>query len=222
MQEIWKPVKDFEGLYEVSNMGNVRSFKKDKVKTLKLIKRETGYMFVNLYKNKKLYHKSVHRLVANAFISKPENKSQVNHINGKKYDNRVENLEWCTAKENSQHAWNTGLHKPLKGENNPMYGKYHTQETKNKMSEALKGENHPMYGKHHTEETRKKLSKIKSKPIKCITTKEIFNSIKEASVKYDINDASISKCCKGKAKSAGKHPVTGEKLVWKYVEELYK
>ena len=218
MNEIWRKIEGFEN-YEVSNLGNVRSLKNKKVKILKLIKRETGYIFINLYKNKKIHHKSVHRLVASTFIPNPQNKSQVNHIDGDKTNNKVENLEWCTAKENSQHAWNTGLSKSLKGEKNPMYGKHHTKETKNKISESLKGEKNSFYGKHHTEETKQILSKIRSKTVECITTKEIFKSIKEASKKYNINDTSISRCCKNKSKYAGKHPVTGEKLVWRYVEE---
>ena len=174
MNEIWRKIEGFEN-YEVSNLGNVRSLKNKKVKILKLIKRETGYIFINLYKNKKIHHKSVHRLVASTFIPNPQNKSQVNHIDGDKTNNKVENLEWCTAKENSQHAWNTGLSKSLKGEKNPMYGKHHTKETKNKISESLKGEKNSFYGKHHTEQRKlRKMRRGKSVVAENIKTGEIL------------------------------------------------
>ena len=142
MIEIWKPVKEFEGLYEVSNLGQVRSlnYKRTKgTKILKLVIDKDGYLRVNLYKNGKQYNKKVHRLVTAAFIPNPEGKTEVNHIDGNKTNNRVENLEWVTHSENIQHAWESGLCEPLTGENHPFYGKHHTEETKNKISEALKG-----------------------------------------------------------------------------------
>lgn len=189
MQEIWKPIKDFEGLYEVSNLGQVRSFYNREAKILKPGKDKRGYLKVGLHKNGKRHTKLVHRLVASTFIPNPQNKSQVNHIDGNKQNNAVENLEWCTAKENSQHAWNTGLSRM-------------TKEQKKKISRSLKGEKHPQ-----------------ARKVICITTGEIFNCMTEPSEKYNLIKSHISSCCKGKRKSAGKHPVTGEKLVWRYWEE---
>ena len=104
-----------------------------------------------------------------------------------------------------------------KGKNNFMYGKHHSEEAKQKMSESHKGKqagkNNPMYGKHHSEETKKKMSK----KVICVTTGEIFNSIKYASNCYNVARNSISSCCRGTRKSAGK--LNGTPLKWKYVKD---
>ena len=125
-KEIWKPIENYEGLYEVSNLGRVRSIDRIiimkhrngcnathyyKGKILATRKNNSGYLKVDLIKDKKAKTFFVHRLVAIAFISNVENKPQVNHIDGNKENNTIENIEWCDAFENQQHALNIGLRK---------------------------------------------------------------------------------------------------------------
>jgi hypothetical protein len=117
--ETWKEIKDYEG-YEVSNFGNIKSLSKKikckngfritKEKILKPKKTKKGYLSIQL-KNKG-NHFLIHRIVASNFIDNIKDKPQVNHINGIKHDNRVENLEWCNQSENQIHAYKNKLQKP--------------------------------------------------------------------------------------------------------------
>ena len=125
MKEIWKDVAGFEGRYQVSNKGNVKSLRflgHDKERLMKLSEHHTGYLIVQLGKHPAKNH-LVHVLVAKAFIQAVEGKNYVNHIDGNKHNNCVDNLEWVTHKENTEHAIRTGLRDP---HNTPQkYGKDH-------------------------------------------------------------------------------------------------
>ena len=106
IMEIWKPVIWFEWLYEISNIGNVKSLEKNFQKERILINSNSNwYLCVKLRKLWKSYQLRVHRLEAIAFIPNPENKKEVNHKNWIKTDNRLENLEWNTRSENLLHRF---------------------------------------------------------------------------------------------------------------------
>ena len=94
-KEIWRAIKGYEDLYEVSNFGRVKSLFRYK-KVLKPIKDINGYLKVNLYKNGNHKFVNIHKLVANAFIDNPKNFKYINHKDEDKTNNRVENLEWCS------------------------------------------------------------------------------------------------------------------------------
>ena len=177
MKEIWKDIKDYEGLYQVSNLGKVKSLaKKHKInnnsfyllkeKILKSMKDKNGYNYVHLSKNNISKRKSLHKLVAEAFISNPHNLPCINHKDENKQNNCVNNLEWCTYSYNNN------------------YG------TK-KEKQSLKMKN----------------NKKRSKPvIQYDLQKNIINeylSLREAERQTNIRYTDILRCCKCKRKTAG-------------------
>ena len=124
--EIWKDVVGYEGLYQVSNLGKLKSLKKTIIKSkggkfsypekIMKTKFDKNYERVGLSKNGVKKYFLVHRIVAIAFLNNLNNKKTVNHINGVKSDNRVQNLEWNTLSENIKHAFDTKLKIPIMGE----------------------------------------------------------------------------------------------------------
>lgn len=152
MQEIWKNIEGYCNFYQISNLGRVKSLsrvvnsriknhttRKVKEKILKPILR-TGYYSVNLYINEtEKQFCPIHRLVAKAFIYNPKNLPQVNHIDGNKLNNNVNNLEWCTAKENIIHAHKMGLCKSKCTKRVNQYDKnFNYIKTWNSISEACR------------------------------------------------------------------------------------
>ena len=182
MEEIWKDIViekngityDFTGLYQVSNLGNVRSMnysgKVGNVKTLKGYKRNDGYIHISISYNGKITNFFVHRLVANAFIPNPDNLKQVNHKDENKANNNVENLEWCDSEYNINYGTRT----------DKCRGKHKGQ------SENMKRERNP-----------------RARKVVCIETNMIFNTIIEASEYYNISKNSIANCVRGASKTAG-------------------
>jgi hypothetical protein len=128
--EIWRPVKGYEGLYEVSNLGRVKSVSrvirggryncdrlfKERILKQAACKGNGFYHRVQLNKDSNGRMFAVHRLVAEAFIPNPENKPEVNHVDANRFNNTVENLEWVTQEENIEHARINGLLSKSKGE----------------------------------------------------------------------------------------------------------
>lgn len=196
MIEIWKDIKGYEGLYQVSNIGNVKSLnrvlkridnKKCSIreKILKPNLEKKGYQSVKLcyLKNSKMF--KVHRLVAEAFIPNIENKPQINHKNLNKQDNKITNLEWCTAKENIIHAAKRGLlsRKPTKKQIEIF-----TKMAKNNVINVCQYDLNGNFIKR-------------------------WNSIRDVERALKINNANITSVCKNKRKNAGG-------FIWKYSNDF--
>lgn len=191
MKEIWKDIKGYEGLYQISNLGNVKSLERykqnhgvtqlvgEKIKSTRLL--SSGYLVTDLYKDNKSKTAKIHRLVAETFIPNPNSKETVNHIDGNKLNNRVDNLEWATHREQNEHFYKTGL----------------------KSKESIN-------------KTIQSMIKSTSKQVQCLNTNKVYSSIHEASKDTKISNTLISRCCKGKCKSAGKN-INGEPLKWVYL-----
>ena len=177
--EIWKDVENYEGLYQVSNLGRIKSLERDvfnyrgtlinhmEEKILVPVLNNNGYLYVKLCKNGKGKLMLVHRLVAEAFLPNPENKSQVNHKDEVKNNNAVENLEWCTASYNNN------------------YG------TRNERS--VQNRRYPKLGNHP-----------RAKAIFCEELNKEFDCITSAGKELGIGRTSINQACTGKRKTAGK------------------
>ena len=127
MTEVWKPIQGYEGWYEISNFGNVRSVPREVIqnhwqggvsvykmpgRTLKPGVNPNGYCHIDLHRNGKIQRFSIHRLVAIHFIENPCGYPIVNHIDADPSNNRADNLEWCTQSHNIQHAYDNGTKEP--------------------------------------------------------------------------------------------------------------
>lgn len=169
---MWVDVKGYESEYQISDEGHVRSKYNDY--TLKKgFTNNNGYLMIDLYKDGKRKKYLMHRLVAQTFIPNPENKPEIDHIDGNRQNNAVENLRWCTRKENCNN------HITLKRRSESLTGRQLSEETKKKMSEVRKGEKNGFYGKHHTEEARKKIGNAhKGMMLSEVTKKKISESKK--------------------------------------------
>lgn len=195
--EIWRDLEDYEEFYEVSSLGRVKSKPREakgpngtvrplKPKIIKQGKNNRGYHKIELYKDGIKKTVLVHRLVALTFIPNPENKEQINHIDGNKSHNYIENLEWNTQSENMKHSFDTKLREP-----SPV-----TEEQKRKMAEGRKRSN--KIG------SPKKVAQLDKDTEEVIN---VFNSIAEASRYINCNPSSIKdvlnpnkpyvKICKG-------------------------
>jgi hypothetical protein len=189
--EIWKPVMGYEGLYEVSNLGRVRSLERivqcgkgnirvDRETIKTATPNRQGYLRINLYNHSKYQTRTIHRLVAEAFIPNPENKPQVDHINTDKTDNRVENLRWVDKQENQLN-----------------------EITRNKMSVSRTG------GKSTRHSNPAKLQFSKDN-----TFIRKWDNAREASTVVGCSRQVINDCCAGRCKSAGGY-------VWKHYEGFF-
>ena len=119
----WKDVVGYEGLYQVSCLGDIRSFPKKTRRGTRILKPHItqGYKFVHLCKDKSVRKKRIHRAVAEAFIQNPHNLPQVNHINSDRGDNSISNLEWVTSQRNNEHGQAKTWHFKLYGEPVTIY-----------------------------------------------------------------------------------------------------
>ncbi len=186
IDEIWKDIKGYEGLYQASTLGEIRRtesvvvdknkkrIRKFKNKIIKQILRKDGYYFVNLSKNGKVKTAKVHRLIAETFLKNDKNYNIINHKDGNKKNNNITNLEWCSCSHNNKEAYRLGLRKPtiLKG--------------------ALNGSSKSVLQYDTSNNFIKK-----------------WSCIKEASKELKIKDSNISLVCKGKRNKAGGYK-------WKY------
>lgn len=200
MNEIWKPVKGYEGYYEVSNLGRIKSiermvkwkgrerFVKETIKATNIDK--GGYPVVTLCRDCKSTSVKVHRIIAEAFIPNPDNKPLIDHINTIRTDNRVENLRWCTNQENC---------------NNPITLRNARKNNYTKESCAK------------ANETKRKRKTMTAPKFVCQYTKQglllnVHESIQDAMRNTGIHASAISCVCSGKRFSAGGY-------IWKFKNE---
>ena len=200
--ETWKDIKEYDGKYQVSNLGRIKRVDRN----IEIIgsPNTKGYLTVSLTKNGICKTKLVHRLVAETFIPNPHNKSEVDHINTIRTDNRIENLRWVTHKENCNNPISIKHYSAMRiGKSNHIW----TEEQRKAVSERMRGFK-------HTEESKKKMSVNRggSKNTRALKVYQFsldgdfikeWQYIKEASIELKICYTGIIECCKGRQKTAG-------------------
>lgn len=226
VKEIWKDVVGYEGLYEVSNLGKVRSVSRGNRKGRVRVLYQSGrYLDVVLSKEGKHKTHDVHRLVAMAFIPNPNNKAQIDHIDGNSINNNVTNLRWATPKENNNNPITIQRNHEAKIGMCYRKGYHHSEETKRKISLGNKGKQRSQEyrdmvsaffkGKKQSQQQIDKVAK--SHWIKvCQYTIDgklvmVWDSLKQAAKSINIDRSQISHCCRGRGKTAGGY-------IWKYKE----
>lgn len=169
----WKPINGYEGLYEISNLGEIKSYRKSKPKILKNIKDSNGYLVITLCKDNNKERKFIHRIVAEHFIPNPYKYNEVNHKDENPSNPLYTNLEWCTHKYNIN------------------YGTCKERISKSSI------------GRKRSKRSIDKQIERQQKKVYCIELHKEFNSIKEASEFLGISDTSLSKHLKCIYKTCG-------------------
>ena len=174
--EIWKEIEGYEALYEVSNLGNVKSLKRNKIR--KLSKDRYGYLFIALSKNDVKKQYKIHRLVAQAFIENPNNYEEVNHKDEDKTNNKVENLEWCNHKYNANYG--TAIQRRL-------------------LTEKQNPKRKEIIDKRRKSNTNHQNT---SKQVLCVETGVVYPSTHQIERELGFYQQNISNACTGKYKQA--------------------
>ena len=200
METDFKLITGYGNKYYINKNGIV--INKKTGRELKAYITKNGYKMITLCYNNKSKKIFLHRLLATLFLPNPFNKPFINHIDGNKLNNDINNLEWCTSHENNLHAWKNGLCENVRKkliENGRKRDLTKLHEASKKACTGLK----------RSIETRKKISEshkgLGAKSIKCIETGEIFSSIQEASNKYNVCHEAIRQAVHNKTKSCGLH-----------------
>lgn len=217
IREVWRDIEGYEGLYQVSNYGRVKSIERVVIyndgrkklipeRIMKQIECE-GYLCVVLSKNNKSKHLKIHRLLALTYLENPNNYPIINHITENKDFNFIgivnneiisSSIEWCTHLQNMNFgSLKERASKNSKGKNNPMYGKHHSKKTKEKLSVMFKGK--PNYNKRKP---------ILQYTLDGVLVKE-WSSGREIYQTIGFSQGNISSCCSGALKSA-------YGFIWKY------